>query len=130
MSNRTKISFCAVGIVVALIALRGWASFRSQPQLSASEDVFKTVDALFTAITAHDQSRLTACEQQLETLKTAGQIPAAAAKRLATMIGTAGAGQWDAAARQLYSFIQAQRREVSASEALAPRSAASPRLVR
>src|SRR5258708_4692667 len=34
------------------------------PQMGADKDVFATVDALFTAITAHDEKQLSQCEQR------------------------------------------------------------------
>jgi hypothetical protein len=130
MTNRTKITLYALGLVIALVAVRGWFAMRSQPQLPASDEVFKTVDALFTAITAHDQDRLTRCEERLDAFKSSGEIPPAAAKQLTGVIATARAGQWDSAARRLYDFIQGQRREISAAARSRPRSAAKDRLVR
>jgi hypothetical protein len=130
MSNRTKITLYGLGLLIMLIAVRGWFALRSQPQLPASDEVFKTVDALFTAITAHDQVRLTKCQQRLEAFKSTGQLPAAAAKRLTDVIATARTGQWETAARRLYDFIHGQRREVSASPKPSARSADARRTVR
>jgi hypothetical protein len=119
--------FCVLAVA---LALRGWFALRSQPQLPASDEVYNTVDALFTAITAHDQARLTACEQRLTQYESAGHIPAAAAKRLTSVINSARAGEWDSAAQRLYEFIQGQRREISAMSKTPARTADAGSVVR
>lgn len=73
--------------------------------------VFRTVDALFTAVTAHDTKRLDACERRLHEQRDAGRLPASAATTLDGVIATARAGKWDDAAKTLYDFMQGQRRE-------------------
>ena len=111
MNTTRKTILAIVGILAIAVAVRGWYAMRSQPQLAASNEVFTTVDALFTAVTAHDQQRLAACEQRLEKYKAAGKLPAAAAKRLNIVISTARAGEWESAAKRLYDFMLGQRRE-------------------
>jgi hypothetical protein len=129
--NTTRKTFLVIaGILAIAVVVRGWYALRSQPQLPASDEVFKTVDALFTAITAHDQDRLTRCEQRLDAFKSAGEIPPAAAKQLTGVIATARSGQWDTAARRLYDFIQGQRRENSATSMAPARTADAGKVVR
>jgi hypothetical protein len=127
-ARKTIVTICCV--LAVAVAIRGWFALRSQPQLPASDEVYNTVDALFTAITAHDQARLTACEQRLTKYESAGHIPAAAAKRLTSVINSARAGEWDSAARRLYDFIQGQRREISAISKTPARTATAGRFVR
>lgn len=80
-------------------------------QMGADASVFRTVDALFTAVTAHDVKRLDECERRLHGYRDAGKLPEPAAKKLDVVIGTAKSGEWDSAAKSLYDFIQGQRRE-------------------
>lgn len=116
MTNTHKTLLAVCSVLVIIVAFRAWLGFRSQPQIPASNEVFTTVDALFTAVTAHDQQRLAACEQRLEKYKSAGSLPAPAAKRLDSVIATARGGDWDSAARSLYNFIQGQRRDTPAPQ--------------
>jgi hypothetical protein len=81
--------------------------------MGADEELFRTVDALFTAVTARDQKLLADCEQRLLTLKGAGKVPSEAGTYLDTIIGRARAGRWESAAQTLYDFMRAQRREVT-----------------
>jgi len=111
MTNRNKFLFSVLALLIIAIAGRTWLAFRSPPQIPPSDEVFRTVDALFTAVTAHDEKRLADCEQRLGKYKAAGSLPAAAAKRIDGVIATARSGQWDSAARRLYDFIHGQRRD-------------------
>jgi hypothetical protein len=81
------------------------------PQMGADKDVFATVDALFTAITAHDEKQLSQCEQRLKGYFDAGTLPETASTYLKGIIETAHQGKWQSAAETLYSFMMAQRRE-------------------
>lgn len=113
MNQRNKWLLVVLGVLVVAIAGRVWLGMRSQPQLPPNAEVFKTVDALFTAVTAHSEKHLTACEVRLATYKDKGLLPPAAAKRLDRVIATARAGEWRQAAERLYDFMQGQRREVA-----------------
>jgi hypothetical protein len=79
--------------------------------MGSDEEVFKTVDALFTAVTARDEKLLGQCEQRLHALANAGKLPADASSYLDAVIRKARGGGWESAAKKLYSFIRAQRRE-------------------
>ena len=79
--------------------------------MGPDEDVFKTVDALFTAVTARDEKLLARSEQRLRASREAGKLPADASDYLDGIVQTARAGRWEAAAERLYGFMKAQRRE-------------------
>lgn len=94
------------------VAVVWWIlSMLPTPQLGADEEVFKAVDALFTAVTARDEKLLGRCEQRLRGLRDGKQLPAAAADHLDGILEQARAADWQAAAERLYAFISAQRRE-------------------
>jgi hypothetical protein len=94
-----------VGVVAAILLLR------PQPQMGADEEVFDTVDALYTAVRNRDDKRLGECEARLVAFRAAGKLPADAAETLASIIGKARGGSWDTAAERLYDFMAAQKRE-------------------
>jgi hypothetical protein len=91
-----------------MLALLVWARL-PPPQLKADEQVFNTVDALFTALTARDRARLDDCERRLKAYREQGKTSRAAAARLDAIIQQAHDGQWEPAARKLYDFMLAQR---------------------
>jgi hypothetical protein len=96
-----------VGVVAAILLLR------SQPQMGADEEVFDTVDALYTAVRNRDDKRLGECEARLVAFREAGKLPANAADTLNAIIAKAHAGRWETAAERLYDFMAAQKREGS-----------------
>jgi hypothetical protein len=79
--------------------------------MGADEEVSKTVDALFTAVTARDEKLLADCERRLLAFKGAGKLPLEASGYLDNIISKARAGRWEPAAQSLYDFMRAQRRE-------------------
>jgi hypothetical protein len=85
--------------------------FRAPPQIGGDDDVFLTVDALFTAITARDEKLLGASQARLATYQAAGKLPDAAARELDRLAVQAKSGDWRGAAERLYAFMQGQRRE-------------------
>lgn len=97
--------FC---LTTLLLLLSGCSS---PPQMGPDKDVFATVDALFTAITAHDAKQLQQCKQRLGNSHAAGTLPDSAHLYLTDIITTAEKGNWQSAAETLYSFMLAQRRE-------------------
>ena len=108
-SKRLVVAAAVVGLGVVLLWLVVW--WNRPPQMGADEDVFRTVDALFTAVTAHDETRLGQCAQRLHAYREAGKLPADASDYLAGVIHKARAGGWESAAERLYGFMTAQRRE-------------------
>ena len=117
MSTTKKTLLAILSLMLIAVAIRGYYALHSQPQLPASDEVFKTVDALFTAVTAHDTHRLTLCQQRLEQYKQRGSLTGAAAKRLDGIVAVAQSGDWESAARRLYDFMQAQRRDAPVAPA-------------
>lgn len=98
------------GAILLIMAISwGWARL-PPPQLSDDPATFDTVDALFTALTTRDNQRLSDCAQRLEQAQQAGQLPAAAAARLTSIIEEAKAGKWEPAAKRLYQFMYGQQR--------------------
>jgi hypothetical protein len=95
-----------------LVVLAGIALFVHwrwpEPQLEADEDVFNTVDALFTALTSQDVGRLEDCQRRLDSYREEDRLPPGAAKVLDTVIEQAHSGDWEPAARRLYDFMYAQ----------------------
>ncbi len=107
---RSRPLYLSIGAVIAVVLFLATRSFFSTPQIGATEEVFTTVDALFTAVTSRDKKRLEDCEQRLLTYRKAGNLPAAAASQLTKIIQMAQSGQWEPSARKLYDFMLAQRR--------------------
>ena len=99
---------------VVLLAMTAAALFffwpRAEPQVGGDEETFKTLDALFTAVTSHNHDRLTSTETRLHALRDQGKLPAPAAERLDAIISSARTGEWQPSAGRLYEFIKGQRR--------------------
>jgi hypothetical protein len=93
---------------VALIAL--YAYLTTPPQMGTSDEAFKTVDALYTAVRSRDEKRLQLCEQLLKQHREAGKLTPAAGDYLDGVIREARSGSWQAATERLYGFMLAQRR--------------------
>jgi hypothetical protein len=100
---------CGLAAVTAVVFLL--QTFKAPPQIGTDEEVFATVDALFTALTSRDDSRLDDCEERLLALREADQLPAKAADYLDAVILQARSGQWEPAAKRLYDFMFGQRRD-------------------
>jgi hypothetical protein len=98
-----------VGLAVLLWLFLWWWS--RPPQMGGDRQVSRTVDALFTAVTARDQRLLADCEQRLRTLKDAEKLPLKASAYLDNIIREARAGRWVLAAQTLYDFMSVQRRK-------------------
>jgi hypothetical protein len=111
-SPTRRTALAAVLVVLAVLVIVFWfVWWRRPPQMGADEEVFKTVDALFTAVTSRDENRLADCEQRLVTLEAAGKLPPEARVYLDKVIRKARGGNWESAAQTLYVFMRAQRRE-------------------
>jgi hypothetical protein len=117
MTSRNQIVLALFALILLVFAARAYFANRSQPQLSSSREVFQTVDALFTAVTAHDSQRVADCRQRLAQYKDRGSLPAAAARRLDRIISLAQSGDWTTAARGLYDFMQGQQRKAASADA-------------
>lgn len=98
-------------IVLLWMSILLLAGCSNPPQMGPDKDVFNTVDALFTAITAHDAKQLAQCEQRLKDYHASGKLPESAFSYLTDIMATAHDGKWQSAAETLYSFMLAQRRD-------------------
>ena len=110
-TNRQRIAWCvfavlAVGFVIVLAL-----ALRTPPQMGADEEVFNTVDALYTAVRNQDVTQLKKCEERLNTYQQAGKLPKPSAEYLESVIAKANGGGWQTAAQWLYDFMLAQRRD-------------------
>ena len=109
--NRKWIALMTIGILAVVVLVLLILNLRRPPQMGSDDEVFKTVDALFTAVTAHDEKLLSECEQRLHAYRDAGKLPPETSNYLNDIIRRARAGRWEAAAERLYEFMRAQRRE-------------------
>ena len=77
-------TYLALGGVAAvtIVAVMAIFYFRAPPQMGPDAEVFRTVDALYTAVTARDEKLLAQCEARLKTLKQAGKLPESASSYL------------------------------------------------
>ena len=114
-TNRDRIALAVLAAVVVVVAVALLLNLGSPPQMGADEEVFRTVDALFTALTGRSEPQLDQCERRLRGYREAGKLPPKAAKTLDAIIATARAGKWRPAAERLYEFMKGQKREGVAS---------------
>ncbi|MGH7139057.1 MAG: hypothetical protein ACREHD_25200 [Pirellulales bacterium] len=110
--SKPVIRTLVAGTALSLVGVAGWwLWFAAPPQLGGDEKVFEAVDALFTAVRAHDERLLADCEQRLRSYQQDGALTPAAGNFLDDVIQMARAGQWRPAAEKLYTFMRAQRRK-------------------
>ena len=110
MQRRAMVAIAAVACLTLVAAIL-YFTLRQPPQMGSDEEVFRAVDALFTAVTARNEKLLEQCDNRLKALKSSGKLPATASEHLDEIIATARAGHWRPAAERLYRFMQVQRRE-------------------
>ena len=101
-----SIAVSVVAVVATILVAR---TLLARPQMGTDHEVFKTVDALFTAINSKDKQRLSDCGTRLQGFRKDGKLPVAAARHLESIIDQAEKGQWQASAKTLYDFMLAQR---------------------
>jgi hypothetical protein len=80
------------------------------PQIGADKNSFKTVDALYTAVSLRDHKLLDQCEKTLRDLEAKGKLPEAAGKSLEAIVSEARAEKWEIAQSRLGDFMRGQRR--------------------
>jgi hypothetical protein len=107
-----RIAIGLMGVAFVAVAAILYFGLRPQPQMGASEETFKTVDALYTAIRSENPARVESCEARLSEQNAAGKLPDRAWKTLRAIIERAKAGGWRPAAESLYEFMRGQRRGV------------------
>ena len=110
MKKRQAIMVCSAALVI-LLGSGLWYWLTRPPQMGADEEVFRAVDALYTAVTARNEKLLRDCEERLKGLRESGKLPTSAGEHLDRIIAMARSGQWQPAAERLYRFMYAQRRE-------------------
>ncbi len=110
-AGRHRVAVVVLSTLAAGAAVVLFLALRPQPQMGPSEEVFNTVDALFTAVTSHSEKQMADCERRLRALREAGKLPSDAADKLDAIIAKARSGSWQTAAERLYEFMQGQRRE-------------------
>lgn len=122
-TNRNAIAlYVLLGLVAVAVAVAAVAYLSRPAQMGASEEVFHTVDALYTAVRNRDEARVSECERRLSGYRDGGQLPAGAADELGAIVAKAKGGAWETAAERLYDFMRAQKREGGA-----PRPPKAPR---
>ena len=109
-TKRLALAASAGGLVLLVCWFVWWAR---PPQIGPDKETIKTVDALFTAFTSRNATRVAECEQRLHALQDAGKLPPKAARYLDGLITTARGGNWRGAAHKLFDFMNGQRREGS-----------------
>ena len=108
LANR-RTAIIALGVVAVLAACLFLWSRLPPPPLGDDDDVVRTVDALFTALTSRNSTGIDDCEQRLHVLRDESRLPAASATFLDDTIAQAREGHWEPAAKRLYHFILRQR---------------------
>lgn len=110
MQQRSVIGVVILAVLAIVVGVY-FFGFGKPPQMGPDEEVFRAVDALYTAVTARNDKLLGECEKRLQGLKNAGKLPATAADYLDGVIATGRAGNWQAAAERLYDFMKNQQRQ-------------------
>jgi hypothetical protein len=106
--NVRRAAVAATG-VGALLLGTWFAYWDRTPQVGGDKESLKAVEALYTAVSSRDTSRLTHCEEQLHALRDQGRLPRAAADYLDGLISTARGGNWKGATHKIFDFMRAQR---------------------
>jgi hypothetical protein len=109
-AKRTATYVVIALLVIAAIAFVYLRQSRP-PQMGVDDQVFHTVDALYTAVRNRDEARVSECAERLHSYRDAGTLPKDAAKYLDNVVAKARSGDWETATRRLYDFMLAQRRE-------------------
>ena len=109
--RRNLVPVAVLGSLTIFLAAILWFALRPPPQMGTSEAVFRTVDALYTAVRNEDLPRVAECEAKLRSHRADGKLPQAAADTLDGVIAEARSGRWRPAAESLHAFMQGQRRD-------------------
>lgn len=104
--NRIARHACAVFVGGLIVFV---AEGCSPAQIGADEAAFKSVDALYTAVSLRDSNSLQRCQQRLLELKSAGKLPEAAFQTLDSIVAEAAGGRWESAQTHLRDFMLGQR---------------------
>ena len=93
---------------VLLVGYQAWGYYSTPPTLQATEDARRTLDALFTALTARDQAKLATCMTRIEVHLSESKLSQKATRELRYCEQLAKAGSWEQAAKRLYWIIYEQ----------------------
>jgi len=80
-------------------------------QIGNDPECFRTVDALYTAVTSRRPPLLEQCAVNIEKLRAADKIRDAAYAELSGIVERARGGDWKPAAERLHWFMRGQKRE-------------------
>jgi hypothetical protein len=94
---------------VAALAI-GPAGCGRPPQLGPDREVFKAVDALYTAVSLRDPRELDKCVKTLDDLRARDKLPGPVDRSLEGYIAAARRGKWEDAQRGLADFMRGQGR--------------------
>ncbi len=109
-NNNRSWGLATLGVVLAIVCVFAFWN-RAPAQLANDESLFKTVDALYTAVRMKDAARVTECEQRLAEAHAVGRLSDRAWHQLEAIIEDANDSEWQPAAESLYDFMLGQRRE-------------------
>lgn len=110
--QKNRLGWVVIGGLVIFAVLIGiLLAWWRPPQMGADEEVFTTVDALYTAVTARNPHLVAQCEMRLDAYRNANKLPPSAAAYLSDVIARTKNGHWESAAQRLYDFMKVQRRE-------------------
>ncbi|MCE9528167.1 MAG: hypothetical protein K8R36_19165 [Planctomycetales bacterium] len=80
-------------------------------QIGGDDETLAAVDALYTAVTSRRTELLEKSTARIDALHSEGKLPNDAYDSLQAITTRAKKGEWERSARDLYRFIQAQRRQ-------------------
>ncbi len=98
-----------IAVVAALLGVVA-SGCGGPPQLGPDREAFRTVDAMFTAVSLREVPPLERCEAKLKALNEAGKLPGSAYNALESIAEEAKGGHWESAQGRLREFMRGQRR--------------------
>lgn len=105
MTNRWR-RVRAAAALSALVVAGCWGP----PQMGPDRQAFKTVDAMFTAVSLREVGQLERCLAKLKRMEESGKLPESASQELVEIAESAKSGQWESAQERLRAFMRGQRR--------------------
>lgn len=106
MSHRSRlVPAAAFGIL-----LGATSGCSGPPQIGPDREAFKTIDALYTAVSLREPVQLERCAGTLTGLRDEGRLPATAHDALAAIVTDAKGGRWEPAQSRLREFMLGQHR--------------------
>ena len=118
MNHRPRISLARRRLIAQLLcatAVLFLGGCRPVPQVLDDEDVFKELDALYTAVTSQRRNLVDDCRERLTKLHKEKKLSDAGFAAMTKIIKETEENQWSDAAQHLYDFMRAQRKTKPAS---------------